>query len=213
VFSPLHGIPLNSHERPKSENLQLGVLECKVYHDALMNSKSRNDFDFLRNLRTLDMVEEDNDKSWQCSRMLEYNEDRKASGEHQLNCLVGWKTINKTQSWVNFSAMSLNNPTSIIAFAIAISVLNKMPYCHLLQYCKSKTEVEIARIQKMLTIPTSFKYKFVIQVSKRINNAIDLDKKNSNSLWRDAVRSELKQLTDHQTFFVFDSGEDIPKDY
>jgi hypothetical protein len=99
VLFPLHDvIPLNSHERPKNENLQLVVLECKIYHDALMNSKSRNDLDRLCNLLTLDMIEEDDDKSWQCSKMLEYNEERGASGEHQLNCLVEWKNINTTQS-------------------------------------------------------------------------------------------------------------------
>jgi hypothetical protein len=64
VLFPLHDVfPLNSHERPKNENLQSCIMECKTYHDALMNSKSRNDFDRLRNLHTLDMIEEDDDKS------------------------------------------------------------------------------------------------------------------------------------------------------
>jgi hypothetical protein len=72
ILFPFHDvIPLNSHERPKNENLQIGITECKIYRDALMNSKSRNDFDRLRNLHTLDMIDEDDDKSWQCSRMLE----------------------------------------------------------------------------------------------------------------------------------------------
>jgi hypothetical protein len=77
VLFPLHDvIPLISHERPKNENLQIRIMECKIYHDALMNSKSRNDFDRLRNLHTLDMIEEVDCKTWQCSKMLEYNEDR-----------------------------------------------------------------------------------------------------------------------------------------
>jgi ABC-type uncharacterized transport system involved in gliding motility auxiliary subunit len=59
---PLHDlVPLNSHERSKNENLQLGIMEYKVYHDALLNSKSRNDFNRLHNLHTLDMIEEDDD--------------------------------------------------------------------------------------------------------------------------------------------------------
>jgi hypothetical protein len=58
-----------------------------------------------------------------------------------------------------------------------------MTFCHLVQYCKSKTEVEIAKIQKVSTSLTCVKYKFGIQVPKGIKNAIDLDKNNGNSLW------------------------------
>jgi hypothetical protein len=32
-------------------------------------------------------------------------------------------------------------------------------------------------------------------------------------LWQEAIKTELKQLTDYQTFIVLDSGEDIPTDY
>jgi hypothetical protein len=46
--------------------------------------------------------------------------------------------------------------------------------------------------------------------SKGIKNEIDLDKKNGNQLWQEAVKTELKQLTDYQTFIELDSGEDIP---
>jgi hypothetical protein len=48
---------------------------------------------------------------------------------------------------------------------------------------------------------------------KGIKNAIDLDKKNGNQLWQEAIKTELKQLTDYHTFIVLDSGEDIPTDY
>jgi hypothetical protein len=126
-------------------------MECKIYHDTLMNSKSRNDFDRLRNLHTMDMIEEYNNKSWQWSKMLEYNEERGASGEHQLNCLVEWKNLNKTQSWFNIFTLSHSNPTPIIAYTRANNVLDQMPFCHLIQYCKIKTEVEVARIQKVST--------------------------------------------------------------
>jgi hypothetical protein len=63
------------------------------------------------------------------------------------------------------------------------------------------------------TNPTCVKYKFGIQVPKGIKNAINLDKNNRNSLWQDAIRTKLKQLTDYQTFTVLDAGEDIPKGY
>jgi hypothetical protein len=63
---------------------------------------------------------------------------------------------------------------------------------------------------KASTSPAGIKYKFGIQVPKGIKNEIDLDKKNGNQLWQEAIKTELKQLTDYQTFIVLDSGEDNP---
>jgi hypothetical protein len=73
--------------------------------------------------------------------------------------------------------------------------------------------VDIARILKVSTSSAGIKYKFGIQVPKGIKNAIDLDKKNGKQLWQEPIKTELKQLTDYQTFIVLDSGKDIPTDY
>jgi hypothetical protein len=53
-----------------------------------------------------------------------------------------------------------------------------MPFCHLIQYCRSNTAVDIARILKVSTSPAGIKYKFVIQVPKGMKDVIDLDKNN-----------------------------------
>jgi hypothetical protein len=123
---------------------------------------------------------------------------------------VEWNDVNNIKSWVNYFALSLSNPKLIISFARNKNLLHKMPFFHLTQYCKANTAVDIARILKVSTSPAGIKYKFGIQVPKSIKNAIDQDKKNGNQLWQEAIMTELKQLTDYQTFIILDSGEDIP---
>jgi hypothetical protein len=88
-----------------------------------------------------------------------------------------------------------------------------MPFCYLTQYCRSNTSVDIARILKVSTSPAGIKYKFGIQVPRGIKNKIDLDQKNGNQLWQEVIKTELKQLTDYQTFIFLDSGEDISTGY
>jgi hypothetical protein len=105
---------------------------------------------------------------------------------------VEWNDINKTKSWVNYFALSLSNPKPIISFARNNNLLDKMPFCHLTQYCRSNTAVDIARVLKVSTSPAGIKYKFGIQVPKGIKNAIDLDKKNGNQLWQEVIKRELK---------------------
>jgi hypothetical protein len=74
-----------------------------------------------------------------------------------------WNSINKSKSWVNYFASSLSNPKPIISFEKNNNLLDKMSFCHLTQYCRSNTAVEIARILKLSTIPAGIKYKFGIQ--------------------------------------------------
>jgi hypothetical protein len=73
--------------------------------------------------------------------------------------------------------------------------------------------MEITMVHKASTSSTGIKYKFGIQVPKGIKNAFNLDKKNGNNLWEEAIHTELKQLTYYETFIVLNSGEDITKEY
>jgi hypothetical protein len=114
---------------------------------------------------------------------------------------------------VNYFALSLSNPKPIISFTRNNNLLDKMHFFHLTQYCRSNTAVNTERILKISISPAGIKYKFGIQVPKGIKNEIDLNKKNGNQLWQEAIKKELKQLTDYQTFIVLDSGEDIPTGY
>jgi hypothetical protein len=49
-----------------------------------------------------------------------------------------------------------------------------------------------------------------LQVPKEINDANDLDEKNGNQLWEEAMKTQLDHHIDYQTFIVLDSGQDIP---
>jgi hypothetical protein len=60
------------------------------------------------------------------------------------------------------------------------NILDEMPFCHLTQYCRSNTAVDIARILKVSTSFAGIKYNFGIQDPKGIKKEIDLDKQNGN---------------------------------
>jgi hypothetical protein len=105
-----------------------------------------------------------------------------------------------------FLALILVNAKSIISFTRNNNHLDKILFCHLTQYCRSNTTVDIARKLKISTSPAGIKYKFGIQVPKGIKNPIDLDKNNGNQLWQESLETELKQLIDYQIFIVLRGG-------
>jgi hypothetical protein len=64
LFFLLHdAILFQEHGKSQAKDLQLGVVEYKVYHIVLMNTKPQVDFDHLLQLHLLDQTEEYNDVS------------------------------------------------------------------------------------------------------------------------------------------------------
>jgi hypothetical protein len=181
-FFPLHdAILFQGHVKSQAQDMQLGVVECKVYHNVLLKRKSQVfDFNCLFQRHILDKTKEYNDMSWKCCKVVDYRKEKGDVNSSNHKCLVEWNDINKTKSWVDYFALSLSNPKPIISFSSKNNLLDKMLFCHLTQYCRSNTAVDIARVLKVSTSPAGIKYKFGIQVSKGSKNAIDLDKKNGN---------------------------------
>jgi hypothetical protein len=121
LFFPLHDATLfQGHGKSKAQDLQLGVLECKVYHNVLMNTKSQVDFDRLLQLHILDQTEEDNDMSWECHKVVDYCKEKGDVNSLNHKCLVEWNNVNKTKSCVNYFAISQSNPKPITCGGIIV---------------------------------------------------------------------------------------------
>jgi hypothetical protein len=108
-------------------------MECKVYHNVLLNTKSQIDFDRLLQRHMLDNTEEDKDISWECCKVVDYCKEKVDYHRSNHKCLVEWNDINKTNSWVNCFVLSLSNPTPIISFSRNNNLLDKMTSCNLTQ--------------------------------------------------------------------------------
>jgi hypothetical protein len=163
-FPLLDAILFQGHGKYQAQDLQLGVVECNVYHNVLMNTKCQIDFDCLLHLHMLDNTEEDKDMSWECCKVVDYCKEKGDVHSSNHKCLVEWNDINKNKSWVNYFALSLSNPKTIISFARNNKLLDKIPFCHLTEYCWSNMAIDIARILKVSTSPEGIKSKFGIQV-------------------------------------------------
>jgi hypothetical protein len=58
-FTLCDTILFQGHGKFQAQDLQLGALECKVYQNVLLNTKSQVDFDRLLQLNMLDKNEKD----------------------------------------------------------------------------------------------------------------------------------------------------------
>jgi hypothetical protein len=120
------------------------------------------------------MSEDDNDRSWECTNVLKYCKEIGMNTSTNHKCLVEWNDIKKSQSWVNGITLCLSNSTPVISFVRDQNLLDRMTFHHVIQYCKTKTPMEITRVHKASSSPTGTKYKFGIHVPKGIKNVIKL---------------------------------------
>jgi hypothetical protein len=117
MFFPLYDAGmLKGQETWKNVDVpfHLGASECLIYHSTLMKPKSQSELDWLRQLHVLEKTEDYLDESWECTKVIKYCEDSGMDMSTNHNCLVEWDDMNKSQSWVNFFALCLSNPTPVI---------------------------------------------------------------------------------------------------
>ena len=67
----------------------------------------------------------------------------------------------------------------------------------------------MAKAFKAKTKIKSTKIKFGIQVPMGIRQAYEIDKQNNNNEWEEAIKKELKQLSDYGTFKMAEDGEKL----
>jgi hypothetical protein len=70
-------------------------------------------------------------------------------------CLVEWNDINKTQSWINFFALSLSNQSYANNFVCKKQQQPSKNIFHIIHYCKARVKVAkvSTRHQRILQVP------------------------------------------------------------
>jgi hypothetical protein len=97
-FTFYDSIKIKRQENFKNIDLQLGFTECRVYHNALLESNSQSKIDCLRTLFTLDTTEDDKDRYWECIKVLKHCKEKGVDCNISYNCLVVWNFVNQSQS-------------------------------------------------------------------------------------------------------------------
>jgi hypothetical protein len=77
ISLPLHDAVLfQGHGKSQAQDLQLSDVECKDYHNVLLNTKSQVDFYCLLQIHMLDKTKEDNDMSWEFHKVVDYCKEK-----------------------------------------------------------------------------------------------------------------------------------------
>ena len=178
---------------------------------ATFEGYTQNELDRLKYLQALDNEndEEDPDNAlWHCEQVVGFRAKTGKKGtQYEVKCQ--WKDPNKSKSWVDFYALALQDPIPILRYARKHHLLDQRPFKSLSRYCTGDAPSHLARAFKAKTKPSAPKYKFGIQVPQGLKQAYEIDRLNGNTLWADAIKKELEQLSDYQTFRTLQPGEKL----
>ena len=200
----------------------LGEVEEQSYASAFDNA-TPNLMAQLRYIHALDHMEDEGDPDptsylgydkelWSVKNIVNHRWKSK-NGKRIVQLKVQFSDPNMSSQWVDMFALAMQDPIPIIKYAHAKHLVSNGPFKKLVMYCVGDSPSSMARAFKAKVKPGGPKIKFGIQVPLGVKMAFALDKKNGNTLWREAIKIELGQLEEFRVFRALKRGEPIPSGY
>ena len=128
---------------------------------------------------------------------LESNDpDHKGS---KYNVMVEWESGEVT--YEHLALISKDDPITCAVYAKKHDLLDTTGWKHLKRYAKtSKRLIRTVKQSRIQQVRASARYQHGFHVPKVFNDAIRLDKENSNTHWQDAMDLELTQIHEYKVF-------------
>ena len=119
--------------------------------------------------------------------------------ESKYNVMVEWESGEVT--YEPLTPISKDDPITCAVYSKKHDLLDTTGWKHLKRYAKtSKRLIRAVKQSRIHQVRASARYQHGFQVPKDYNDAIRLDKENSNTHWHDAMDLELNQIHEYKVF-------------
>ena len=119
--------------------------------------------------------------------------------ESKYKVMVDWESGEVT--YEPLALISKDDPITCAVYAKKHDLLDTTGWKHLKRYAKtSKRLIRAVKQSRICQVRASARYQHGFQVPKDFNDAIRLDKENSNTHWQDAMDLELTQIHEYKAF-------------
>jgi hypothetical protein len=134
---------------------------------------------------------------------------KRKNKKRRIIARVSWLT--EDDSWISLEALRDDNPFLIIDYVMTKPMLLKSDdFNWVLQYIDDAPKLQrMSNAFKAVTSARQPKIKFGVEVPYSIHHALQLDQRNGQSLWREAIDKELAQLNEYRTFRRRHAGENL----
>ena len=113
--------------------------------------------------------------------------------------------IDGTSSWIPLADIKEANPIEVAQYAISMNIHNEPAFAWWTPHVIKKRDRIIKQI--IHRVPKK-NMKFGVEIPGSVKEAYELDQKNGNTYWHDAIQKELKNVL--IAFQLLEDGEHIP---
>ena len=146
---------------------------------------------------------DDGTNLWTFSTVLDHKTEN-----NQVHVKIQWD--NGDVTWEPLNSLRKDDPVTLAKYAHEKGItnergwkwsrkINKRPKKLLRMLCINASQKGAAR--------KTVKYKFGVQIPKHPMHALELDRLNGNTKWRDALQLEIDQLLKFETFLIYEKGQ------
>jgi hypothetical protein len=114
-------------------------------------------------------------------------------------------------SWENLADIKESHPIETAEYAKILGIYHELAFNWWVPHVLRKRDHIISVMRKCSPCYLKRTLKFGIEVPTTVKEALDLDKKNYNTFWADAIAKEMKDI--HITFKILLDGQSAPIGY
>jgi len=126
---------------------------------------------------------------------------RKVKGKWEV--LVNWDGLRYEPTWEPLAHMKEADPITCALFAKENKLLDTpgWKWARRIRTMDSTCLLRLAR-RVFKASRSDIKYKFGVRVPRNVREALEFDRINGNTLWKDAIATEINQLLEFETFDI-----------
>jgi hypothetical protein len=118
------------------------------------------------------------------------------SGQQRMRkTTVGWKLLVKwadeSESWIPLKDMKESHPIETAEFAKARSIADESAFAWWVPYTLRKRDIILSKINARIRKTT---HKYGIEIPTSVDNAMEIDRSNNNTFWKDALAKEMTEV-------------------
>ena len=136
----------------------------------------------------------------------------KQGRRHMRQTTVGWKFRVKwkdgTSTWTSLKDLKESNPVEIAEYVTSRDIASEPAFAWWVPFTLRKRDRIIAGVNSRVRKST---HKYGIEIPTSVKHAEEIDRKNKNTLWMDAIRLEMANVG--VAFKILETGENPPPGY
>ena len=135
--------------------------------------------------------------------------------ESMRRTTTGWhlcvQWLDGSTSWQSLKDLKESYPLEVAEYAVAQGIDDDPAFNWWVSFVLKKRERIIKAVKGRQAKYLKKNFKFGIEVPRTVREAYELDKKNGNTLWADAIKKEMENV--RVAFQIFKDGEVVPIGY